>query len=149
MGPKRPFGSILGLQNKAKRKRQLISVPIVVEKGCYHLPCHASSIRSVKLEIVAFSDGVTLICPMNSLFFSRVTDPENVSHKFPVVAKQDGRIIYRDNKTIHCDAELQNRFRSFELLLVIIGMYEAKQVGRIRELGSVCTRATASIEGQI
>jgi hypothetical protein len=42
--------SILGLHNKAKRKGQLISVPIVVEKGCYHLPRHASSIRSVKLE---------------------------------------------------------------------------------------------------
>jgi hypothetical protein len=53
---------------------------------------------------------------MNSLFFSRVTGRENVSHKSPVVAKQDGRIIYRDNKTIHCGLELQNRFGSFELL---------------------------------
>jgi hypothetical protein len=39
-----------------------------------------------------------------------------VSHKFPVVAKQDGRIIYPDNKTMRGGAGLQNRFGSFELL---------------------------------
>jgi hypothetical protein len=86
---------------------------------------------------------------MNSLFFSSFTELENVSHKFPVVAKQDGRIIYRDTKTIHCDAELQNGFGSFELPPVITGMYEAKQVGRIRELEGVCTTGTPSIRGQI
>jgi len=86
---------------------------------------------------------------MNSLFFSKVTELENVSHKFPVVVKQDGRIIYRDDKTIHCDAELQNRFSSFELSPVITGMYEEKQVGRIGELEGVCTTATLSIHGQI
>jgi hypothetical protein len=70
--------------------------------------------------IVAFSDGVTLICPINSLFFSRVAELENVSHKFPVVAKQDGRIIYRDNKTIH---------RKLFLLLFTAGFLTARIAG--------------------
>jgi hypothetical protein len=86
---------------------------------------------------------------MNSLFFSSFTELENVSHKLPVVAKQDGRIIYRDTKTIHRNAELQNRFCAFKLPPVITGMYEAKQAGRIRELESVCTTATPPIHGQI
>jgi hypothetical protein len=83
----------------------------MVEKGGYHLPSHASAVHAVNLRaflIVAFSDGVTRICPMNSLFFSSVAELENVSHKFPVVAKQDGRIIYVDNKMTHGGAELQN-----------------------------------------